>query len=152
MVSVDGETIGLGGTLTALSGIPTVLRKITWAIGSPDTVHIELGHDRGAAIKTGVQLAAQRGTLMTIDTFECGLHYTELDSELANLYEEAVKHGVQVVLTTQSAEMIEALARLCETHPDADVRLTSCGTGLREAPSLKPDQIRIAAKQRLEVR
>lgn len=150
-VSVDGETIRLG-TLTVLTDVPTALRKITRALGSPDTVHIERGHDRGDAIRTAIQLAACRGTLVTIDTFECGLHYTELGSGLAALYEALTKHGVQVALPTQSTEMIEALARLCETHPDADVRVTKCGTGLPEAPSLKPDEIRIALKQRLEVR
>ena len=52
------------------------------------TVHIELGHDRGDAFGTAIQLAPDRGTFVTIDTFGCELHYTELDSELAALYEE----------------------------------------------------------------
>lgn len=149
-LEVSGETVRLGA-LTVITGTPTACTRVTDALAD-QAVHVGVELDRGDAIARALLLAGTQGRVVTVDTFEYGLHYTELVPTLEALWDDAAKHAVQVVVTTQSAEMVEALDDLAVTRPGADVRLTKCGAGLGEAPSLGPDEIRIAVKQRLEVR
>ena len=154
---MDSPTMGREriplGRLTVLTGKPHAVREVILELARDHALYVHV-HDeyREYRIRTAIRAAAQDGAQVVIDTFEYGLHYSEIEAALEKLYGEMTTHGVQVALTTQSTDVIEAVASLCDAHPDADIRLTKCGLNLPEAPSLSPKEIRIAVKQGIEVR
>ena len=141
------------GRLTVLTGKPHAVQEVIVDLVRAHTPYVHMYDDyREDTVAPAIRAAAQAGARLDIDTFEHGLHYTEIEAALEKLYDEMTTHGVQVALTTQSTDVIEALATLCGAHPDADIRLTKCELNLPQAPSLSPKEIQIAVKQGIEVR
>ena len=152
-INAGGETITLA-RLTLLTGKPKALRVVLNAVRATGAVEVGIGHDRGRAVNTAMTLAANSGSLATIDSVEVGVHYTDLDDWIAQIDTQTRKLRVQVIATTQSTEAVAALARVAtDTGASAaDIVLVKCGTGLHKAPVLKPHHIVTAIEQQIETR
>ena len=73
---------------------------------------------------------------------------------MRTLVEDALERDVQVIATTQSAEMLEALAS-ADTYtaaPEPDIRVTKCGSGLAVAPTLTLEALKCAVRTDIEMR
>ena len=152
-VDAAGETITLA-QLTLLTGKPQALRAVLRGLRANGAVEVGIGHHRGRAVHNAIALAAKSGSLATIDTVEVGVHYTDLDHWMVEIFTQARALHVQVIATTQSSEVVEALAQIAtDTRATAaDIVLVKCGTGLDKAPVLGPHNIVSAAEQKIETR
>ena len=152
-ITVGPETVALGA-LTLLTGDAQALRSAIATLGELGAIHVDFGHDRSDVIRRAVAAGAEHGRPVTIDTLECAVHYTDLPALVRTLVEDALERDVQVIATTQSAEMLEALAS-ADTYtaaPEPDIRVTKCGTGLAVAPMLTLDKLKSAIHAHIELR
>ena len=152
-IDAGGETITLA-QLTVLTGRPEALRAVLDALRSGGAIEVGIGHKRGRALNSAIAHAAKNKSLATIDTVEVGVHYTDLKRWVAQINTQARELRVQVVATTQSAEVVGAVAEVATDNRASatDIVLVKCGTGLRNAPVLEPHKIVSAVEQQIETR
>lgn len=149
-IEAAGETLALA-PFTVLTGKPRALRFALDALRAAGAVEVAIRHERGRAVAIAMAHGAKTGGLATIDTIEVGLHHTEIDDAMATLAADARRLSVQVVVTTQSVEVIAAIARL-GTGGATEVVLIKCGTGLTNAPTLNAEQMASASRTGIETR
>ena len=91
------------GRLTVLTGKPHAVQEVILDFVRTHAPYVHLYEEyREDTVQTAIRAAAQDGAQVVIDTFELGLHYSEIEAALETLYGEMTTHGVQVALTTQT--------------------------------------------------
>ena len=101
-----------------------------------------------------VSLVQTANGILLIDEIDTGLHFSVMEEMWNLVVSTARQSNVQVFATTHSYDCIEGLAALVESSPGlrSELSVQKIEPSLAEAVSLDADQIRVAARQDIEVR
>jgi len=113
-----------------------------------------LGEGMRRLLALSLALNTVEGGFLLVDEIDTGLHYSIMGDMWLLVIQAAQAHNVQVFATTHSADCLRGLAWLCENHPElaSEVSLQKVDKSLDEAVALDAEEIRIAARQEIEVR
>ena len=91
---------------------------------------------------------------LLIDEIDTGLHFSVMEEMWRLVVNTALESNVQVFATTHSYDCVHGLAALLESTPElaSQVSVQKIESSLAEAVGLDADQIRVAARQDIEVR
>ena len=142
------------GRLTVLTGKPHAVREVILELARDHALYVHV-HDeyREYRIRTAIRAAAQDGAQVVIDTFEYGLHYSEIEAAL----EKALRRNDHARRAGRPDDpkhrrhqcRCRALQRAPgRRHPADEMRTEPAGSPV----TLSPKEIRIAVKQGIEVR
>jgi hypothetical protein len=100
-----------------------------------------------------LSLVCAKEGLLLVDEFENGLHYSILPDVWRVIFETAARLDVQVFATTHSWDCISAFQQAANDHPEVGVLVRLTAKGDTVIPTLfREDELRIAARDRIEVR
>ena len=104
----------------------------------------------------GISLATIRssGGYVMIDEIDTGLHHTVMGDMWRMLIETAKRLDVQVFATTHNLDCVRSLAFLHEQSPELcrEVRLHRVERERERTVAYRPEEIKIAAEQNMELR
>ena len=91
---------------------------------------------------------------LLIDEIDTGLHFSVMEEMWRLVVNTALESNVQVFATTHSYDCVHGLAALLESAPElvSQVSVQKIENSLAEAVGLDGKQIRVAARQDIEVR
>ncbi len=100
-----------------------------------------------------VVLSRTRNGLILIDEIDTGLHHTVMTKMWKFINDVSKEFNTQVFATTHSYDCVHALAAICSESEDArDISIQRIEADKKEAIPFSESEIKIAARQHIEIR